>query len=381
MSRSPGGVVLRPDLTALQRHPGVYGVDDDARVRRLAAALASGPTWDRIGARLRVVVRTTPVPLIGVLGAPGDDDAAMLDALGWQVQDCLDRLLPVDWSRASALVEDLAGRLAEALGPRLDDASLVGIPRGGVVVAGLLSYVIDRPVIGPGQQPEGGLLIAVDDCAISGTRVARWLAGQCAAPTVVALLCAHPVLRTAVAAQAGVIGCVSALDLRDHAPAKHGADHDAWVTRWRARSPHDLWTGHPDHVVFPWNEPDLLIWDDRAGAVELGWRVVPPEWCLKNRSHRAAPQRCSWPAGPVQPGAEVLWATFDDEVVIADAASGQMIALVGVGADMWSALAATADLQAAAEQVATRYEVEAARVEGDLEELVRQCRQAGFLAP
>lgn len=329
------------------------------------------------------MVRTEPDQTIAVVGTFGDDDEPALAALGGQVTDTLHRLRPVTYRD----VEDACGVLADKLTDHLGNdgistCRLIGLPRGGVIVAGLLSYAlgISRDQL-EGPVPPGAATVVVDDCMLSGARMRRWLRSTNATDVVIATLHAPADLRRAVEQDPAVKRCLAAVDLSDHAPRQQGAGYAAWRQRWADRSPDDFWTGHADHVCYPWNEPDTLIWNDGADRAEPGWRVIPPNWCLKNRRENPAAaadvQVCIAPqALTVSPS--VLWADMDDAVIVLDAEQGDSVLLTDVTADFWRALVTEPDLQGAIVALQTTYDVDPERLRADVEHFVHALRTKGI---
>lgn len=372
-------VVVRPPVGLLARHPDLFETPDPHAA--LARALASSPAWDRLSGHAVLTTRpgTDGVVLVGRL--PPEVDP-LLAALGWQVEDSLRRLLPVSYPDVAAACVTLAGRLRAQLSPdQLRRCRLVGVPRGGLVVAGLLSYALDLPAsrVGVGPDDVADPVVVVDDCVLSGARTRRWLREHTGPPVVLAHLHSHPDVRDALADDPQVLAVVAAADLHDHAPQLQGAGYEQWRERWAVRSPDDYWTGQPDHVCYPWNEPDTVVWDDAAGRAEGGWHVVPPAWCLKNRTARPAGDVQAWASAHVP--ADVVWAFLDDAVVLVSTVRDSSVELRGSGVDFWRRLAATGDLEAAADALAEEYDVERSVLLHDLQAFARDLRDGGWWQP
>jgi hypothetical protein len=376
----PVAAVLPADDRLLARHVDLYGPDGASRTASLAHALASSPAWDRLRDEARLVVRPD-VGLIGVVGSIRSEDRSLVDALGWQVRDLLTRLRPVPHGEVRETCLDLAREIRERLDPaELAGARLVGIPRGGLIVAGLLGYALGvRPAQVGSSGPTTGLTIIVDDCAISGTRLREQLRKQ-PGEVLVALLHAHPELcRRVEAAEPRVKACLAARDLVDHAPRR--PDYPQWKQRWEERSRQDYWTGDPDHVCYPWNEPDALIWNPARGHAEAGWRVVPPSWCLKNtaESHDGDVQLCRPAGAEVTPVETVVWAELGDSVVVAGLDQPKALVLRGSASAMWRAVVAHGNRAIAAEATATAYGQPIERVRRDLDRFVDELRRLQVL--
>ena len=383
-------VVLRVDDALLEPHTDVFGPSAADRVVALAHALATSPTWAGMRERARIVVRHDKSPIIGAVGHVQDVERPRLEALGWQAADTLRRLHPASWQQSEEACECLAEQLRTLLGRAcLSRARLIGLPRGGLIVAGLLAYLLNldhEQLDATDDARDTWPLIVVDDCMLSGTQLRRWLRRHPdGPPVVVAHLHSHPALRDALTQrERRVTACVAGQDLHDRAVAERGTDYEDWRRRWEARTPESYWTGQPDHICYPWNEPDVLIWNPAVDAVEPGWRVVPPEWCLKNRAEGWQAVRdvqvCRTPRGSTQPADDVIWANFDDgEVMVAGADTGTSLRLDGVGASMWRAVIASGNPDQAVAAVAQDYRVDRAVVRADLCALLADLRRCQLL--
>ena len=383
MSSEPLALLRRIDDRLLAQHPALYGDEPAARAVAFAHALATSPVWARLRRQAVIAVRPHPEPMVAVFGLMAEEDRPLADALGWHTDGLLTRLHPIGYAEAERACETLAVRLRTRLGDDvLAASSIVGIPRGGSVVAGLLAYAVGLPSERVGALPgEGGRLLLVDDCVLSGSRLGRWLDANPGPAVVSVHLASVPSCREAIVAQhPRVTECVAAVDLTDHAP-DHG---EGWHERWRERSPDDLWTGDPDHVVFPWNEPDSAVWNVERERAERAWRVVPPSWCLKNRAEGGdAPQEVQVKAtgvdGPDGPADDAMWAELDGAVVVATPRDERAIRLTGVAAVCWRELVAQGHAEAASTAVAATYGAPEDVVRSDVARLVERLAARGLL--
>lgn len=351
-------------------HPNEPG----ANCLSLARALAASPAWKEMpGATL--VVRALPRPVMGVMGRFDAASGARLAALGPQLGSGIAHLRYVSYSQAE---EDCA-RLADLLTQRFGRDELrrfrfAAIPRGGLIVLGMLSYALglEHAQLESPYPPDVPLVV-VDDCALSGYRFGGFLSRCESRRVIFAHLYSHPDLRAAVEErEPRVAACVGARDLRDHAPENLGAEHEAWRARWLAHFGEDAgyWLGQPDHLCFPWSETDVSAWNPVTERVERGWRVVPPELCLKNRSACGA---ISIPVqvqpegkGPLRPSARTLFGEFEGHVVVGNMQTKASFTLAGVAADMWRAIVEHGNLKDAARYVSKEYDVDEATLLADL---------------
>lgn len=378
---SLAGVTFRPDDNVLSRFDRLFGATPADRALSLAQAWATSPPWVTLAQRARIVVRAEPVATICVVGRFVEADRAAVEALGWQVTDTLARLRPVPYSDVERACRQLGERLLARLGEeRLRSCQVVAMPRGGLVVAGLLAYSLglthDQLAASTSQSRE---TLLVDDCMLSGARTRRWLRDHQGQPVVLAHLHSHPAVRERVEQHPQVSACIAAEDLHDYAPEQQGDRYDVWRTAWQQRSPDDFWTGHPDHVCYPWNEPDTSFWNAATGAAEAGWHVVPPAWCVKNRARLREDdvQVCASSHVP----AGVLWAYLDDAVVLVDTSRGTSLEISGTGVDFWRELTASGDVALAAETLTATYAVDRSVLLTDLESFAAQLRDGGWWEP
>jgi hypothetical protein len=363
-----------------------WRADGPPSLLTLARTLASSSFWASLPPAALVVRLSSPQAL-GVIGAFDAAAELRLASLAQQLRHVHRHLRYVTYAQAERDCEQLAALLTERFGrSTLQQAHFVALPRGGLIVLGMLAYVL-----GLAQEqlesppPETGLLVVVDDCAISGARFARFLAG-CRSPHLVfAHLYSHPALREAIEArELRVVASVGARDLSDFAPERLGAEYSAWREHWSTRSDEPFyWLGQPEYLCFAWNEPDLAVWNPSANAVEPGPRHVPPELCLKHRrgaaqalvSVQVQPQG----AAPLKPAPHVLFGELDQQVVIGQTETGSSLCLTGVAADMWRAIIACGDLEQAAQALLRDYEVDGATLLADLQGFAETLFAQGFL--
>lgn len=298
-------------------------------------------------------------------------DAARLGTLPDLVRRLRRSLLYVDYREAERRCETLAARLLESYTRReLREFSVRGIPRGGLIVLGMLSYLLDLEAEQMTAETAAGRpLLLVDDCALSGARVRATLA-DCASPrVVVAHLFSHPDLRAAVLdREPRVETCLAAADLEDHARRLYGDGYGRWLDSARSHLGGErYWFGLPDLVCFAWNEPDRPIWNPVSQELEEGWRMLPPHRCLGARTELGPPPLpVESPAWRVADG--VVGASRDGQTWLYSLETDQIYALDGVGAEMWRALASWGSVDAGAAYLAERYEAPPETLRRDLEE-------------
>ena len=141
----------------------------------------------------------------------------------------------IDFVEAERLTKTLAERLdawKTQQGYRDQDIGWVGIPRGGLIVLGILSYWLKLPSQQVGCTPlADGPIVVVDDCALSGARFASWLRTQDARPVIFAHLLSPEILRQRIAeTESEVVAVIAA----DNLEPLSRPDPD-WQRVWRER--------------------------------------------------------------------------------------------------------------------------------------------------
>lgn len=369
MSRTPHVVPVPPLPTPLPT--SLYGTGDE-QVRTVATVIA-----ENIGAYpgpAAVVLRSAGEPRLAVVGWFTDDEAAQVRAAIDAFVQSLDRLRYVDYAQAEADCAVLADRLRATLSPdELETASFVGIPRGGLIVLGMLGYELGLAPeqFGPPVGPDTPLVV-VDDCFLTGSRVARFLDEQPHSSAVLAALYAPPALCDALERErTDVRACVHARSLTDHAPALYGDNHAAWAERWAQRATgRRYWHGVTDHLCFAWSEPDGGVWTPATQRTDRAWTTVPAAHCLKTRTRLSgtAPIHVQPDsARPFAPAPAVVAADLGPQTIIAHIEHGTVLPLDDTAAAFWRALRAEGSVAAAHRTLLDTYDVAPAVLRADLQ--------------
>lgn len=319
---------------------------------------------------------------IGSIDAAGQ---ARLEELPGLLEEAGHRLRILDWAQVETACEDLAAKLRSRFSAEeLCEAALVGIPRGGTIVAGLLAYALNIPRDRLTATDQSDVTILVDDGSISGVRLREALTSL--TPTrrvIVATLASDPALRSAVVAEeARVEAFVSGIDLHDHTDAILGSDAEAWRVRWRTEVPQRYHTALLDLLVFPWSEPEVRLWNPVTGVVEPSWWLAPPQSCLHHRA--AAPGLLirhvdDDPASPyLAPG--VIAVTTDEAVTLVATTGGHTVTLAGIAAELWGAWVDNDSVETAVMSVTERFAVGTDRARHDLSALLSDLRDRRYLA-
>jgi hypothetical protein len=293
----------------------------------------------------------------------------------------------ITYEVAETFTQRLAAQLSAAFDlEKLRRFHYVAIPRGGHVVLGMLSYILDLPHEALAYPPQDSStpLVVVDDCALSGHRFARFLEQHPHEQVIFVHLCSHPALREAIlAAEPRVIACLAAYDLKDLAEERFPdpAERRHWQQRWRERATGPLyWVGLSELVIFPWNEPDRPVWNPETNQVEDHWRLASPDRCLKNWGKLGLPPKLDIKAVVRIPD-QVAYTVQREDVTLCNLADETVYGLDGVAADIWRALAAYGDLSATRDYLLEIYAVDAERVTADIHSLVESLLAKGLLEP
>ncbi|HEX6902237.1 MAG TPA: PqqD family peptide modification chaperone [Thermoanaerobaculia bacterium] len=292
-----------------------------------------------------------------------------------------DRLRYVDYQQAERDCEVLAEKILERWSrSELERASFAAIPRGGLIVLGMLSYALGLKTE---QFREGpGTLFLVDDCALTGARFASRLKEMGSREVVFVHLYSHPDLRKSIEEkEERVAACLAAHDLADMAPASFPDPERLaeWRRRWRERLGERYWYGQPEPVCFAWNEPDRPFWNEATGQVEDGWRLLPPHLCLKTRAALGGPPPEAQEEREWQAPDDVVSGEFDGVLWLCHTRTEQVFSLSGTGADLWRWLACWGSIELTARRLAQTYGVDPETAQRDTLAFARELEGAGLL--
>lgn len=385
MNPDPRFVLLAPDLRFVRHSELHKGTGLDERVLSLARALARSPIWDRMGPGV-LVIRTGAIPALAAFGRFDEADVARLSFLARWLGPAVTSTTYLDQAAVERAVLALAERLRVTFGSALRTYDFVAVPRGGLIVLGMLAYALDVDAerLGCSHDPQRPLVV-VDDCALTGSRFRRFVADNPHPRLIFAHLCSPPELRAAMLDQETRLAhAIAAIDLRDRAPDEHGEQYHEWLTRVEAQAGADrYWIGQAEGVVFPWNEPDHNFWNAVTDELDWGWRLAPPDICSKAGS-------ITFPDGiPVQVQAtdhtvprvadHVLVARFEGNVHLLDAVHGRSLRLDEVGSYVWDLLIAGSSAEGIADGITSRFDVDLDRALTDVRSLTQDLVTRGLL--
>lgn len=276
---------------------------------RLVDALAS----DKDLLHARFVVRGQT---IGIFGTWEPRVQQRLDALRMQLRVQLPFMSVLAFDDVEASCE----RLAKQLSPMLTtNIAMAPVPRGGLIVAGLLAYALglSRDQVRPALP--GETVLIVDDTCISGVRMSEAVERSGADNTVVAVLAATTAAIDFLQRRFGDAICVVAERiLTDNTEFLLGDDTDEWRSRWASRDAEGA-AVLPEHLVFPWSEPDWTFWNSVTNDEDRGFAL-----------HSATPARTSSSITEILgefpgTGDDVVWTTYGDSLVVAKEHPGETI--------------------------------------------------------
>jgi hypothetical protein len=350
-----------------------------------AEAAAASPPARGVAATLIVRGGTRPgFAVVGSLGAPG---IARVEELFDQLEEASNKLRYVSYQQAERDVQVLAERLEQRFSrAALDEAVFRPVPRGGLIVLGMLALAMGlRHDQLPAAEDTGDrLLVLVDDCAISGYRIHHTLQSSLARRIVVALLYAPAELcRNVESAEPHVEGCVTARRLHDLGPEIFGSGYEGWVDRWTERLGRDrYWIGRPEAVAFAWKEPDKSFINVATGQREAGWRLTPGALPPVRTADSRLTVRVQPPArGPIRPADDVFFCELEDQVVIARPEHTEAIELSPTAGAFWSALIEHGTVAGAVTALLRAYDVERSRLVADVAQFVEDLVARGILEP
>lgn len=353
----------------------------------LAHGIASSPNWQQ-AINSVLIVKPHPKPTLAALGQFDLTNQTRLEFLSRWLGDVASTLRSVDYRQIEQSCEQLADNLQSALGSKmLEECCFTAIPRGGLIVLGILSYVLgikQSQLVPPFSTTQP--LVVIDDCALTGSRFYRFLLNDCSHPAIVfAPLYAHRDLCSAISTkESRVSACLCGQELKDYAPERWGAEYPEWRAQTAQRLTNErYWIGQTEQLCFPWNEPDSNFWNLVTNEMESGWRLFPPQHCLRNRfaadktniSVQVQPQG----KGRVRPADSVLFGRWQSQTVVSDLSTGNSFQLEGVAADFWHALVDSVSLEAAATVLLADYDIDADTLTSDFRRFTQDLLSKGVL--
>ena len=348
----------------------------------LGRAIAASDGLRELGP-IAIATRGGTSSAVGIFGSLSESDWRWLARQAAAQSAVCATVRFVDYREAARLASRLAAAILSEVGQEgLGGWRFEGLPRGGLIVLGMLGYALglpgDRLLAEPGWR---GPRIVVDDCALSGARFRRALAASDGGPVLFAHLLSVAELRQRIeGCEPRVRRCLAAADLDDCGSAVLGAGYDEWRARLGARLGGDrYWVGVPAALGFAWSEPDRVLWDPDSDRLRLAWNLLPPELCLSHRQHQTAVQIQAEGTGGWSLPEGVLSADLDGRVLVGDSRSGDVMELSEEAAAMWRALLAAATPAEALQAVAAELAVPQTLLARDLKLLTAELEERGLL--
>jgi hypothetical protein len=371
--------IIAKDFQYLEHYSGELGLNPSDALEALARAVASSPMWLRMPA-CTIVVKKDPIPALSIVGSLDDVGEARLAALAQQIREGCNDLLYVDYFRAEAFCRILAMKLVKRFGKEIENFHFYSIPRGGTIVLGILSYLLNlNPRQLNSQIPPEATLLVVDDCALTGKRFGDFLRENSSQKIVLATLFSPSGLKSAILnREPRVLDHISAHYLKTQ--KTFGKNVNIWAKGEANLGEERYWIGRLVYLCFAWTEPDWLFLNPASRSMESGWRIIPPEKCLKNFSLKM-PQIFIQPTGhgSIRPSQNALFLSQLRKVLLCDMASGETCSLEDQAAEMWMAIIKHGDIEAALKEILAIGHPEESDLESDLRELIEDLISNGFL--
>jgi hypothetical protein len=204
------------DLYTQNKEQQMYYPRDDCIC--LAKGIASNYLWAEIP-DVKLIVRATHHPAMAIFGSFDNAQANRLKALARQLNSSCKNFRYVSYMQAEDDCRILAEKLINFFGrDELGKIHFAAIPRGGMIVLGMLSYVLglDRKQLSH-PTSDNNPLVVVDDCSLTGKRFADFIENCQSDKIIFATLYSHPYLRSAIEdKERRVMACLSAHDLHDN---------------------------------------------------------------------------------------------------------------------------------------------------------------------
>jgi hypothetical protein len=353
---------------------------NEAALLKLAGALLLDHRLNRFHLVVRHSTCAAESTALYLFGEAGALDMERLKQLAAQISHTGRSARYIGYREAEALAEILAEQLSQRYGrSEVQGFEYRAIPRGGLIVLGMLSYALGLPAarLSPENGAAGRPVVCVDDCVLSGMRFKEQLLRLKGRQVILASLFAPAALCGSQESEVEPFECICATALRDLGPELYGDAYPAWRQRWAQRQGDAvLWIGQPEHLCFAWSEPESSFYNSVNGSLEPGFLLAPPERCLRHRNEQPngpAESLKDRPQvhfhedgpGPLHAAPRVVAVRIDaNRVAVADfsAAEADTAAecylLEGSAADMWEHILVHGTVERASQALSKLYDAE-----------------------
>jgi len=346
----------------------------------IARGIASSPLWSAMP-EAEIRIRLSP-PEISVFGRFDTADLARLKALAWQTKHALHTLHYVNYTD----LEDDCRLLVSKLNERVDRDQLkkyyfTCIPRGGLIVLGILSYLLrlERWQLDPPPDSHAPLVV-VDDCALTGKRFAQILQKNQSDTIIFAPLYSSPELRSAIEAREHrVISCISARDLKSCSYSTKEDQHAFQEIFGSYINNSNYWIGFTEYICFAWNEPDFFFSNPVTEKVEGNWTIFPHEMCLKNGPVRIPVIVQKDITMEFYVADDVVTIHRDDCVMIDNLVTHDRFLVKGIAAEMWNDLMEYGTQEAILTKFLNEYDIDQISLKRDISNFIQNLLSRGIL--
>ena len=293
----------------------------------------------------------------------------------------IDATFHLSYLQVEAQVKQLAAHLLAEFGSDVRYFRYKAIPRGGLIVLGMLAYILNLERKTFSVRSPNTPLIIVDDCSLSGIRFHNTVRATKHQKIIFAHLYSNPSLRNSIENQEPrVIKCLAASDLQDMAPNYYKEKYHQWQQRWQQHQSVRYWLGLPELVIFPWSEPDFRYWNPVIQGVESNWRLTSPDRCLKNWGQLGLPPvKNSMPQFRSAYQVAYTISEKENEIILCDLQTEQVYGLKNIAADMWRTIVAYGNIDIAAKFLSAKYDVKDEILKQDLMNFVDELIFQGLL--
>ena len=396
----------------------------ESGLRALCMTIQANAAWKRMEG-LRLVARPAPSPLLAVFAPDVPGHTGQLITLRETLEEILPRHTFVEYGDAEAAALGLADILIARFGNKeIHSWNFAAMPRGGIVVMGLLAYILDlKPdqifIAGTRNIPKNDRTICiVDDCALSGIRFRETLramhrsdAGNAPPEPLQAgggiVFCPFfaptDLCRSIEDNEPAVQACITAHPLEDLAPARFVNRYPEWYAERSRMFTDAYWIGIPEYVSFAWHEPDSRAWNQETGEIEDGWYLAPANRCLSNRLRirraelngveeletlsKTTPDLIHGGNGSIRAADGVVWCPSDQGLQLAritprsEGRPGAVdyFELSGSAVSMWYGIIRHGNVDGCVDEILSQYQGDRETVCHDVENLLTELSEFGLL--
>ena len=361
---------------ALTSYSQSFNLNQAHSLNELIVAIAKNEFW-HIDEQSFIVCRAcTDGAYIAVCTTESSQDH--LSEINSQLQSLdtsLQQIQYLDSTQCLDLTKSLAKIIKQTVPENiLKNSQVVAIPRGGLFIQAMLSYFLPlehHQLQYTENDVDTSPLIIVDDCAISGLRLAQQLKKFPNREIYFFTIASPRELRDSVnSKESRILDFKSVLDVKSYSTLDLNHASQCY------------WRGQCDTIIFPWSETQRSYrFNGQLSNVPL-WKVAPNKLCLSAREKKQRIRTTEIkenPSSVMSTPDDVLYHTDQGLTRILNVSTMKHYSLDSIGSTIWQSLLKNADLDNVLAELSSIYGVSKTKLNSDVQLLTQKLFNDGLI--